>query len=95
MFITGTRDLPQASNATGSALVTTAQYIGGSLGPVTARPVAPRPGLLPTGPVAASRRSKTARLALGRLVRRLVGRRGQGKAHGGSDRFFDGESRTR
>lgn len=32
MFITGTRDLPQASNAMGSALVTTAQYIGGSLG---------------------------------------------------------------
>ncbi|WP_129293276.1 MFS transporter [Streptomyces lydicus] len=32
MFITGTRDLPQASNATGSALVTTAQYIGGSIG---------------------------------------------------------------
>ncbi|MYT29622.1 MFS transporter [Streptomyces sp. MspMP-M5] len=32
MFIAGTRDLPQASNATGSALVTTAQYIGGSLG---------------------------------------------------------------
>ncbi|PBC86049.1 MULTISPECIES: MFS transporter [unclassified Streptomyces] len=32
MFITGTRDLPQASNATGSALVTTAQYLGGSLG---------------------------------------------------------------
>lgn len=32
MFITGTRDLPPASNATGSALVTTAQYLGGSLG---------------------------------------------------------------
>lgn len=32
MFITGTRDLPQASNATGSALVTTAQYTGGSIG---------------------------------------------------------------
>nr|WP_276209217.1 MFS transporter [Streptomyces harenosi] len=32
MFITGTRDLPQESNATGSALVTTAQYIGGSIG---------------------------------------------------------------
>ncbi|MEU6350863.1 MFS transporter [Streptomyces sp. NPDC047072] len=32
MFITGTRDLPQESNAMGSALVTTAQYIGGSLG---------------------------------------------------------------
>ncbi|WP_225834607.1 MFS transporter [Streptomyces sp. NK08204] len=32
MFITGTRDLPQTSNATGSALVTTAQYIGGSIG---------------------------------------------------------------
>jgi MFS family permease len=32
MFITGTRDLPSGSNATGSALVTTAQYIGGSIG---------------------------------------------------------------
>jgi len=32
MFITGTRDLPQESNAMGSALVTTAQYIGGSVG---------------------------------------------------------------
>ncbi|MFI5524103.1 MFS transporter [Streptomyces platensis] len=32
MFITGTRDLPPESNGTGSALVTTAQYLGGSLG---------------------------------------------------------------
>ncbi|MGA4845757.1 MFS transporter [Streptomyces sp. G5(2025)] len=32
MFITGTRDLPEESNGTGSALVTTAQYIGGSVG---------------------------------------------------------------
>ncbi|WP_331764974.1 MFS transporter (plasmid) [Streptomyces sp. NBC_01384] len=32
MFITGTRDLPQESNGTGSALVTTAQYTGGSIG---------------------------------------------------------------
>ncbi|MFE4664997.1 MFS transporter [Streptomyces sp. NPDC056716] len=32
MFITGTRDLPQASSGTGSALVTTAQYTGGSIG---------------------------------------------------------------
>jgi MFS family permease len=32
MFITGTRDLPQKSNGTGSALVTTAQYTGGSIG---------------------------------------------------------------
>ena len=32
MFITGTRDLPEESNGTGSALVTTAQYTGGSVG---------------------------------------------------------------
>ncbi|WCD89844.1 putative MFS-type transporter EfpA [Streptomyces xanthophaeus] len=32
MFITGTRDLPPESNGTGSALVTTAQYTGGSVG---------------------------------------------------------------
>ncbi|WP_412075954.1 MFS transporter [Streptomyces xanthophaeus] len=32
MFITGTRDLPPESNGTGSALVTTAQYTGGSIG---------------------------------------------------------------
>ncbi len=32
MFITGTRDLPPQSNSTGSALVTTAQYTGGSVG---------------------------------------------------------------
>ncbi|MGW0882537.1 MFS transporter [Streptomyces sp. NPDC002671] len=32
MFITGTRDLPEESNGTGSALVTTAQYVGGSVG---------------------------------------------------------------
>ncbi|MEU8567390.1 MFS transporter [Streptomyces pathocidini] len=32
MFITGTHDLPQESNGTGSALVTTAQYTGGSVG---------------------------------------------------------------
>jgi Major Facilitator Superfamily len=32
MFITGTRDLPQESNGIGSALVTTAQYTGGSIG---------------------------------------------------------------
>ncbi|MCD7443435.1 MFS transporter [Streptomyces lincolnensis] len=32
MFITGTRDLPPTSNAMGSALVNTAQYIGGSIG---------------------------------------------------------------
>ncbi len=32
MFITGTRDLPEESNGTGSALITTAQYTGGSVG---------------------------------------------------------------
>lgn len=32
MFITGTRDLPPESSGTGSALVTTAQYTGGSIG---------------------------------------------------------------
>ncbi|MFG3224051.1 MFS transporter [Kitasatospora sp. NPDC048194] len=32
MFITGTRDLPPQSNSTGSALITTAQYTGGSVG---------------------------------------------------------------
>lgn len=32
MFITGTRDLPPGTHGTGSSLVTTAQYVGGSLG---------------------------------------------------------------
>ncbi len=32
MFVTGTRDLPEESNGTGSALITTAQYTGGSVG---------------------------------------------------------------
>lgn len=32
MFITGTRDLPEDGNGTGSALITTAQYTGGSIG---------------------------------------------------------------
>ncbi|MWA07224.1 hypothetical protein F8568_044220 [Actinomadura sp. LD22] len=31
-FITGTRDLPEDGNGTGSALITTAQYTGGSIG---------------------------------------------------------------
>ncbi|HEX3812757.1 MAG TPA: hypothetical protein VHX59_07930 [Mycobacteriales bacterium] len=32
-FITGTRDLPEESNGVGSALITTAQYTGGAVGP--------------------------------------------------------------